>query len=133
MAKRLLNKVSSESAPEFILPKMDSEAKSLLHTNVTPRSQSSSRTEQQSVESGKEEIGSSMQKTVSNLLSVEVVSGNINKGEATTTEFPFDLLSVEVASGNINKKDGNSTEFPEALCKTVHCAWQFCKFNGVFS
>jgi hypothetical protein len=32
--------------------------------------------------------------------------------------FPSDLLSVEVASGNINKKDGNSTEFPGALNDT---------------
>ena len=22
-------------------------------------------------------------------------------------------------------------EFPGALCRTVHGAWQFCKFNGV--
>jgi hypothetical protein len=63
---------------------------------------------------------------------VEVASGSINKQEATTTEFPLDLLSVEVASGNINKKDGNLTGFEEALYKTVHGDWQFCKINGVF-
>ena len=34
--------------------------------------------------------------------------------------FPSNLLSVEVASGNINKKDGNLTGFEEALYKTVH-------------
>ena len=83
------------------------------------------------MESGNEDIGSSMQRVGSNLLHV-VLCDHSSKKEATTTEFPLDLLSVEVASGNINKKDGNSTEFLEALCKTVHGAWQFCKFNGVF-
>ena len=95
MAIRILNKASSESGPEFILPKMDSDAKPLMDTNVTRKEvtiilEGRAKT----VESGNEEIGSSMQRIASNLLSVEVASGTINKGEATTTEFPSDSLHM---------------------------------------
>ena len=45
IVKRLLNKASSESGPEFILPKTDLDADPLMDTNVT-RSQSSSKSEQ---------------------------------------------------------------------------------------
>ena len=87
MAKRILNKASSESGPEFIIPKMNSDAEPLMDTNVTRRSQSSSKVEQRPVESGSEEIGSSLQRIASSMLSVEVASGSINMPEGIHTNF----------------------------------------------
>ena len=70
-AKRLIHKATLETVPDFILSKVDLEAKSMLDTNVTIRPRSSSKMEQQSVESGNEEIGSSMQKNFIELVKCE--------------------------------------------------------------
>ena len=85
MAKRILNKASSESGPEFIIPKMNSDAEPLMDTNVTRRSQSSSKAEQRPVESGKEEIGSSLQRIASGMLKVE--SASVSMQEVIHTGF----------------------------------------------
>ena len=78
-ACRILHKFSLETVAEFILPKMDSAAEPLLDTNVTRKSQSSSKAEQRPVESGKEEIGSSLQRIASGMLRVESASGNMQE------------------------------------------------------
>ena len=58
-----------------------------MDTNVTRRSHSSSKAEQRPVESGIEEIGSSLQRIASGMLSVEVASGNINTQGVIHTNF----------------------------------------------
>ena len=68
MAKRILSKVSNESNPGLTLHKVNLDATPVGDVNVTRRSNSSSRMEQQPVESGNEEIGSSMQRIASNLM-----------------------------------------------------------------
>ena len=61
-AKRLLSKVASNIVQMTNSPILDSEAKSIVDGNVIVRPYSLSGTEQQSVESGNEDIGSSMQR-----------------------------------------------------------------------
>ena len=86
-AHRIVHKANLESVAELIIPKMNSDAEPLMDTNVTRRSQSSSKAEQRPVESGKEEIGSSLQRIASSMLSVEVASGSINMPEVIHTNF----------------------------------------------
>ena len=69
------------------------DAKQSSDVNVTVRSRSSNRVEQITVESGNEDIGSSMHRIGSNLLHV-VLCDHSSKKEATTMEFPADLLHV---------------------------------------
>ena len=66
-ACRILHKVNLETVAEVILPKMDSDAEPLMDTNVTRRSQSSSKAEQRPVESGEEEDDSSLQRIASGM------------------------------------------------------------------
>ena len=68
LAKRLLYKIPIETNPESKVPDLDPDAKRSSDVNVTVRSRSSNRVEQETVESGNEEIGSSMQRIVSSLL-----------------------------------------------------------------
>ena len=82
-ANRILSKVTSNIVPMSNSPNLDTEAKSSEDGNVIVRPYSLSGTEQQSVESGNEEIGSSMQRIASDLLS--------NKEEAIETEFEVTL------------------------------------------
>ena len=86
-AHRIVHKANLESVAELIIPKMNSDAEPLMDTNVTRRSQSSSKVEQRPVESGSEEIGSSLQRIASSMLSVEVASGSINMPEVIHTNF----------------------------------------------
>jgi hypothetical protein len=97
MAKIFLDKISIETSPEFkdddpdsvkdCRPGLDMDAKQSSDVNVTVRSRSSNRVEQETVESGNEDISSSMQRIGSNLLHVVAVSDHSNKREATTTGF----------------------------------------------
>jgi hypothetical protein len=80
MARRLPNKVPNNLDPSFNSPNLDSDAKSIVDVRPT------SRTEQNLVESGDEEIGSSAHKIGSNLLQ-QGIGRPSNKGETTTTEF----------------------------------------------
>jgi hypothetical protein len=57
---------------------------------VTRRPHSSSKMEQQLVESGNEEIGSSMQRIASNLMQANDMDRAGNKEEVTTSELPVD-------------------------------------------
>ena len=78
MVKRLLDRTSIETNPKSkpddpdcvkdCRPSLDMDAKRSSDVNVTVRSRSSNRVEQETVESGKEDIGSSMQRIASNLM-----------------------------------------------------------------
>ena len=97
MAKRLLDKVSIETNPSTKADDLDCvkdrptaldmDAKQSSDVNVTVRSRSSNRVEQITVESGNEDIGSSMHRIGLNLLHV-VLCDHSSKKEATTMEFP---------------------------------------------
>ena len=96
MAKRLLDKVSIETNPSTKAddpdcvkdrpPALDMEAKQSSDVNVTVRSRSSNRVEQETVESGNEDISSSMQRIGSSLLHVVVVGDHSSKLEPTTND-----------------------------------------------
>jgi len=89
MAKRLLDKVSLETNPESkqdnpdsvkdCRPSLDMDAKRSSDVNVTVRSRASNRVEQETVESGNEDIGSSMQRIGSILLHVVAAGDHSNK------------------------------------------------------
>ena len=78
MVKRLLDKISIETNPESKVddpdsvkdcrPGLDMDAKRSSDVNVTVRSRASNRVEQETVESGNEDIGSSMQRIGSDLV-----------------------------------------------------------------
>ena len=84
MAKRLLDKVPIETNPGSKIvdlncvkdhrPGLDPEAKRSSDVNVTVRPRASNRVEQETVESGNEDIGSSMQRIGSSLLHVVAAS-----------------------------------------------------------
>jgi hypothetical protein len=90
-----LDKVSIEKNPESKVddpdcvkesrPDLDMDAKRSSDVHVTVRSRSSNRVKQQTVETSNEEIGSSMQRIASGMLTVEVQGGSINKQEAIHT------------------------------------------------
>ena len=86
-AKRLLSKVASNIVPMSNSPILDTEAKSIEDGNVIVRPYSLSGTEQQSVESGNEEIGSSMQRIASNLMQQDIGQLSIRE-EATMNKSP---------------------------------------------
>ena len=79
MAKRLLSKVSNNIDPMSYPPNVDLEAKSIDDGNVTVRPYSLSKAVQQSVESGNEGIGSSMQRIASNLMQQDIGQHSIKK------------------------------------------------------
>ena len=103
MAKRLLDKVSLETNPESkqdnpdsvkdCRPSLDMDAKRSSDVNVTVRSRASNRVEQETVESGNEDIGSSMQRIGSILLHVVAAGDHSNKKEATTTRFSIGFIA----------------------------------------
>ena len=78
MAKRLLDRTSIDLNPESKVddpdcvkdcrPDLYMDAKRSSDVNVTVRSRSSNRVEQETVESGKEDMGPSMQRIASNLM-----------------------------------------------------------------
>ena len=95
IAKRLLDRTSIETNPEFKVddldyekdcrPDLNMDAKRSSDVHVTVRSRSSNRVEQQTVETSNEEIGSSLQRIASGMLTVEVQGGSISKQEASHT------------------------------------------------
>ena len=107
------------------------DAKRSSDENVTVRSRPSNRVEQkkQTVESGNEDIGSSMQRIGSNLFHVAAASDHSSRLEPTTTDFPSDLLHVAAASDHSNKR-WKLNRIPRHAVR--YGAWWFCKFNGVF-
>ena len=66
------------------------DAKPSSDVNVTVRSRSPNKVEQITVVSGSEEIGSSMQRTASNLMQVNDSDRSCNKEEVTTSKLPVD-------------------------------------------
>ena len=89
LAKRLLSKITIETNPSSKTdrpPALDLEAKQSSDVNVTVRSRSSNRVEQETVESGNEDISSSMQRIGSSLLHVVVAGDHSNKLEPTTND-----------------------------------------------
>ena len=86
LAKRLLYKISIETNPESKVPDLDPDAKRSSDVNVTVRPRAFNRVEQETVESGNEDIGSSMQRIGSDLLHVVAASDHSNKLEPTTND-----------------------------------------------
>ena len=87
-ANRILSKVTSNIVLMSDSPNLDTEAKSSEDGNVIVRPYSLSETEQQSVESGNREIGSSMQRIASNLMQrSDIGQTSIRKG-VTTNKSP---------------------------------------------
>ena len=91
-AKRLLSRASNRIDSDIIVPNYDLNAKSIVDGNVTIRPPSMSRTEQTLVESGNEEIGSSMQRIASNLMLVDDSDRPGKEKEVTTSKVPVDDL-----------------------------------------
>ena len=85
-ANRILSKVTSNIVPMSNSPNLDTEAKSSEDGNVIVRPYSLSGTEQQSVESGNEEIGSSMQRIASNLMLGSDIGQTSIREEVTTNK-----------------------------------------------
>ena len=85
-----MHKASSETNSESIIPKVDMDAKSMLDTNVTRRSHSSSKMEQESVEPGNEEFGSSLQR----------IGSNLSRNEGETIETNFDEAKHDTVPGD---------------------------------
>ena len=109
MAKLLLDKVPIETNPGSKIddldcvkdrrPVLDPEAKRSSDVSVTVRPRASNRVEQETVESGNEDIGSSMQSIGPNLLHSNTVSD-----QQRTIVFPSDLLHVVAASDHSIKR-----------------------------
>ena len=132
MARRLLNKVSNELNPEPTRHEVNTDD-SINHTvewtwmqdpsqmHTSQDDHSSTRVEQKTVESGGEEIGSSMRIIVLNMLRVETIRP-CNVGETIATESSGVLQNTapEVFEDWISRRAAE------------YGAWQFSKFNGVF-
>ena len=94
MAKRHLDKVPIETNPSSNAGDrvpgrptgVDMKAKRSSDGNVTVRPRTSNRVEQETVESGNEDIGSSMQRIGSSLLHVVAVRDHSDELEPTTND-----------------------------------------------
>ena len=105
MAKRLLDKVSIETNPSSKAddpdcvkdrpPALDLEAKQSSDVNVTVRSRSSNRVEQETMESGNEDISSLIQRIGSSLLHVEAAGDHSSGVESTMNNLPGALNDTE--------------------------------------
>ena len=102
LAKRLLFRIPIETNPSSNAgdrvpgcpTSVDMEAKRSSDVNVTVRPRTSNRVEQETVESGNEDIGSSMQRIGSNLLHVAAVRDHSDELEPTTNNLPGDAYDT---------------------------------------
>jgi hypothetical protein len=104
-ARRLLNRLPMETNPESKIddpframdhrPGLDSDVNKNSDVNVTVQSRSSNKVEHETVESSKQDMGSSMQRIGSNLLHVSAVCDHSYRIEAITNNLPGALVDTE--------------------------------------